>query len=69
MMVCPFSLLLASTNCQSDSGLVRQGLLIVAVEPTLERLLEQEDLDGNGLITIDDQGPKVYAFVISIVSV
>ena len=59
------ALLSASTKEQPlDLGLVRQGLLIVAVEPTIKRLLEQEDLDRNGLITIDDHGPKVKAYVV-----
>ena len=43
----------------SDSGLARDRRFILAVETTLKDLLLQEDLDGNGLITVDDHGPKV----------
>lgn len=42
-----------------DNGLASDRNLVLVVEPTLEALLHQEDTDGNGLITIDDQGPKV----------
>lgn len=34
---------------------------LIQVEPTLESLLAQEDLDGNMQITIEDNGPKVIS--------
>ena len=33
--------------------------LSVDVVATMERLLRQEDTDGDKLITVDDKGPKV----------
>ncbi len=33
--------------------------LVVAVNTTKEELLRREDTDGDGLITVDDHGPKV----------
>jgi hypothetical protein len=40
-------------------GSTRQFL--IDVESTIRELLEREDLDGNFQITLDDNGPKVYA--------
>jgi hypothetical protein len=31
----------------------------IAVDPTIEALLQHEDLDNDSKITIDDCGPKV----------
>ncbi|KAI1430688.1 trehalase-domain-containing protein [Xylaria sp. CBS 124048] len=36
-----------------------QSLLVVDVQDTLTRLIEREDTDGDGHITIEDKGPKV----------
>jgi len=33
---------------------------VVEVDPTMKALLCAEDLDGDGLITINDWGPKVW---------
>ena len=33
--------------------------ILVAVDNTMEALLEKEDTDGDGLITVDDNGPKI----------
>ncbi len=35
------------------------GKFILEVDSTMEALLKSEDLDGDGLITVDDCGPKV----------
>lgn len=33
--------------------------VLVPVPPTMEALLQNEDLDNDKLITVDDHGPKV----------
>ena len=42
-----------------DDGISGDQRLVLAVKSTLESLLENEDIDGDGLITIEDPGPKV----------
>ena len=37
--------------------------LVVAVRTTKEELLRREDTDGDGLITVEDQGPKVRSIL------
>ena len=39
-------------------GATRRKLVVVA-NTTKEELLRSEDTDGDGLITVDDRGPKV----------
>lgn len=43
----------------SDESILEKGKFVLAVDTTQEALLRHEDLDGDGLITIDDCGPKV----------
>ena len=45
--------------CIIDDHFLDNQKFVLAVDPTQEALLEQEDLDHDGLITIDDGGPKV----------
>ena len=42
-----------------DDGISGKRKLVLAVKETKKALLESEDLDGDGLITVEDQGPKV----------
>lgn len=44
--------------------LAGQREVVLPVETTFEALLRQEDTDGDGLITVDDKGPKVTLSVI-----
>ncbi|KAI9900162.1 hypothetical protein N3K66_004424 [Trichothecium roseum] len=44
-----------------ESNLAQGRRFLIQVEPTLESLLAQEDLDGNMQITIEDNGPKVIS--------
>lgn len=37
-----------------------KGKLVVAVNTTIEELLQREDTDGDALITVDDRGPKSF---------
>ena len=48
------------TPILSDDGLHSTLKLVLPVESTQKMLLEQEDLDHDGLITIEDRGPKVW---------
>ncbi|KAJ3413025.1 alpha,alpha-trehalase nth1 [Chytridiales sp. JEL 0842] len=43
-----------------DDVLIRPRKFIIDVEETKQRLLEQEDLDGDCQITVHDTGPKVF---------
>ena len=43
-----------------DDGLDTTFKIVLQVEATQKLLLEQEDLDNDGLITIQDRGPKVH---------
>ena len=42
-----------------DEGVLGTRKLSLAVDATQKALLKHEDLDGDGLITVDDRGPKV----------
>ena len=44
---------------------MRENEGVVKVESTMEALLRAEDLDGDGLITVEDWGPKVIPTVIN----
>ena len=46
-----------------NEGVIASRKLVIAVDSTQEALLKQEDLDGDGLITVDDSGPKVWSGV------
>ncbi|KAI4278474.1 MAG: hypothetical protein L6R38_005239 [Xanthoria sp. 2 TBL-2021] len=55
-----------STSTESrdkDKSKSNHESISVDVDTTMRDLLAREDTDGNCLITIDDQGPKVGAFV------
>ncbi|KAG8532661.1 uncharacterized protein KY384_002538 [Bacidia gigantensis] len=47
-----------------DSFLFADRKLVLAVDTTKEALLEHEDLDGDGLITVEDTGPKVTSRIL-----
>jgi len=42
-----------------DEGAFENRRLVLAVDATLVALLKEEDTDEDGLITVDDSGPKV----------
>ena len=45
-------------------GTLNRGKFDVAVDKSIKSLLCTEDLDGDGLITVDDHGPKVLASIL-----
>ena len=49
----------AADLVNTEDGLRRNHNLVLAVASTRDALLRQEDLDGDGLITVEDGGPKV----------
>lgn len=47
-------------TCDStDDDIPANREFLLDVELTMQSLLRNEDLDGDGLITVDDCGPKV----------
>lgn len=47
------------THNSIDDNIPATGKFILEVDSTMRALLKSEDLDGDGLITVDDCGPKV----------
>ncbi|KAL9100784.1 MAG: hypothetical protein Q9163_003880 [Psora crenata] len=48
-------------NSSHDAGVFGSRKMVLHVDSTMSALLEHEDLDGDGLITVDDPGPKCFS--------
>lgn len=44
----------------ADDGIDSTFKIVLPVEATQKSLLDQEDIDKDGLITVEDRGPKVH---------